>query len=81
MFCMHWLASYRHAYFVSQHVHIDTYHVIVIVVGFFRESFSGLEQGPGHAVQVGYQKGAQVASQNLVFNVMSIPGTAGKIYA
>ena len=37
-----------------------------------------MEQGPGHSVQVGYQKGADIARQNLVFTVRSTPGTASK---
>ena len=48
------------------------------VFGFFQDSFIGLEQGPGHSVQVGYQKGAQVAAQDLAFNVVSTPGTASE---
>ena len=48
------------------------------VFGFFQDSFIGLEQRPGHLVQVGYQKGAQVAAQNFIFNVVNIPGTASE---
>ena len=48
------------------------------VVGFFNTSFSGVEQGPGHNLPVGYKKGAAVANQNLVFNVRSTPGTASE---
>ena len=48
------------------------------VVGFIDASFSGVEQGPGHNVPVGYQKGATVANQNLIFNVRSTPGTASE---
>ena len=49
-----------------------------VVVGFFKDSFSGVEQGPGHSVQVGYKKGADVARQNLRFTVQSTPGTASR---
>lgn len=52
-----------------------------IVVGFFNDSYSGVEQGPGHSVPVGYQKGAQVDRQNLIFNVVSTPGTASELTA
>ena len=38
----------------------------------------GIEQGPGHMVQVGYQKGADEAQTNMVLNVMSRPGTASE---
>ena len=48
------------------------------VVGFIDASFSGVEQGPGYNVLVGYQKGAAVAGQNLVFNVISTPDTASE---
>ena len=48
------------------------------VVGFINASFSGVEQGPLHALPVGYKKGAEVATQNLVFNVISTPGTASE---
>ena len=48
------------------------------VVGFIDASFSGVEQGPGHNVLVGYKKGAAVANQNLVFDVISTPGTASE---
>ena len=46
------------------------------VVGFLNASFSGVEQGPGHSVPVGYLKGGTIAGQNLIFDVTSIPGTA-----
>ena len=54
------------------------HYLLRIVLGFFRDSFSGIEQGPGHSVQVGYQKGAQVFRQNLVFRVLSTQGTASE---
>ena len=37
-----------------------------------------MEQGPGHMVQAGYQKGAAQARQNLVFDVVDTPGTASE---
>ena len=37
-----------------------------------------MEQGPGHIVQAGYQKGAQQAALNLVFDVVDTPGTASE---
>ena len=49
-----------------------------IVVGFFEDSFIGVEQGPDHLVQVGYQKGAQIFRQNLEFNIVNTPGTASE---
>ena len=49
-----------------------------IVFGFFQDSFTGVEQGPGHMVQAGYQKGAAQAGQNIVFHIMATPGTASK---
>ena len=51
---------------------------INVVVGFFHDSFSGVEQGPGHSVPVGYLKGGQVAGQNLVFDVINTLGTASE---
>ena len=48
------------------------------VVGFINASFSGVEQGPGHSVPVGYLKGGTIAGQNLVFDVTSTPGTASE---
>ena len=52
--------------------------LLSIVFGFFQDSFSGVEQGPGHMVQAGYQKGAAQAGQNLVFSVVDTPGTASE---
>ena len=49
-----------------------------IVFGFFNDSFVGVEQGQGHTVQAGYQKGAQSAGTNLVFDVTNTPGTASE---
>ena len=51
---------------------------IKIVFGFFNDSFVGEEQGQGHTVQVGYQKGAASAATNLIFSVINIPGTASE---
>ena len=48
------------------------------VVGFIDPSFSGFEQGPGHSVRVGYLKGGTIAGQNLVFDILSTPGTASE---
>ena len=45
---------------------------INVVIGFINNSFSGVEQGPGHSVPVGYRKGS---GQNLVFNVGNVPGS------
>ena len=53
-------------------------YVLYSVVGFLNASFSGLEQGPGHSVPVGYLKGGTVAGQNLVFDVRSTQGTASE---
>ena len=52
--------------------------LLCIVLGFFQDSFTGVEKGPRHSVQVGYQKGAQVFRQNLVFRVQSTPDTASE---
>ena len=54
------------------------FYIKYIVFGFLQDSFSGIEQGPGHMVEVGYQKGAEQAGVNLILNVMSIPGTASE---
>ena len=51
---------------------------VPIVVGFINTTFSGVEQGPRHSIQVGYQKGAAIARKNLVFNVQNTPGTASE---
>ena len=37
-----------------------------------------MERGQRYTVQVGYLKGAASAGTNLVFNVISIPGTASE---
>ena len=47
-----------------------------VVVGFLNNSFSGVEQGPGHSAPVGYKKGSgSNLVSNLVFNVGNIPGS------
>ena len=51
---------------------------IKIVFGFFQDSFIGVEQGQGHTVQAGYQKGAAFTATNLVFTVMDTPSTASE---
>ena len=51
----------------------------IVVFGFFNESFVGSEQGQGHTVKAGYQKGATLAQTNMVFNVIDIPGTASEL--
>ena len=48
------------------------------VVGFINDTFSGVEQGPGYLVPVGYLKGGAVAGQNLVFDVENTPVTASE---
>ena len=52
--------------------------IYAIVFGFFNDSFTGVEQGPGHMVQAGYQKGAAQAGENLVFNIQFTDGTASE---
>ena len=47
--------------------------------GFFQDSFTGVEQESGYTVQVGYQKGAQVAAQDLEFTVVATDVTASKL--
>ena len=49
-----------------------------IVFGFLQDSFTGVEQVEDHVVQVGYQKGADIAQRNLLFSVRSTEGTAGE---
>jgi hypothetical protein len=49
-----------------------------VVFGFLQDSFVGMEQGPGYTVEVGYQKGAELARTNLVLSVVSVPGTASE---
>ena len=46
------------------------------VYGWFNDSLTGVEQGPGISVPVGYQKGAAQARQNFVFNIIDQPVTA-----
>ena len=50
----------------------------IIVVGFYEDSFSGSELTYFHIVWVGYQKGAELAGQNLFFYIVDIPGTASE---
>ena len=47
-----------------------------LVFGFFQDSFTGIEQGPGHTVQAGWQKGAAQAGVNLVLNLVNTGITA-----
>ena len=49
-----------------------------VVVGFINTTFSGVERGRSHLIQVGYQKGATIARQNFLFNVQDTPGTASE---
>ena len=52
---------------------------MVIVFGFFQDSFIGVEQELGYTVLAGYQKGAEVAGQNLELLVTTSDGTASKL--
>jgi hypothetical protein len=54
---------------------------MLVVVGFLNATFSGFEQGPAYSMPVGYLKGGTIAGQNLVFNVISTPGTASQFTA
>lgn len=73
-----------HGYHTFLCVHINSFILslamaqkfITAVFGWLQESFSGIEQGPAHALQAGYRKGKETAAQNLVFNVTNLPGTA-----
>ena len=57
----------------------STYCTIYSVFGFLNDSFSGVEQRPGHSVPVGYLKGAsQGPSRNIPFDVTDIPSTASE---
>ena len=47
--------------------------------GLNKESFTGVKQQSGYAVQAGYQKGVDVAAKNLSFLVMAMDGTASKL--
>ena len=49
-----------------------------VVFGFFNDSYIGVEQGQGHTIQAGYQKGAASAGTLLLFNVVDIPDTASE---
>ena len=49
-----------------------------LVFGFLNDSFTGVEQGQSHSVQVGYRKGADSAQANLVLNVRHTEGTASE---
>ena len=49
-----------------------------LVFGFFQDTFTGLEQGPGHTVLAGWQKGAAQSGVNLVFNVINTGITASE---
>ena len=55
--------------------------MLCIVLGFLSTTFSGVEQGPPHLVQVGYQKGGQIARKGLPFDIVYIGGTASKFVA
>ena len=59
------------------HILLDN---IIIVVGFYEDSFSGSELTYFHFVRVGYQKGAELAEQDLFFYIVDIPGTASECY-
>ena len=52
---------------------------MVIVFGFFQDSFIEVEQELGYTVLAGYQKGADVAGEDLELLVMSTDGTASKL--
>ena len=51
---------------------------MLLVFGFLQDSYSGIEQGPAHMVEVGYQKGAEQVGASLILNVVSVPGTASE---
>ena len=83
-------AQEEHVVCIGEYVHEADHYIIYcndpnllfllrqIVFGFFQDSFTGVEQGSGHMVQAGYQKGAAQAGQNLVFDVVDTPGTASE---
>lgn len=52
----------------------------VIVLGWYNDSFTGVEQELAYTLQIGYQKGAAQLGQNLVFTVKVVPNQAGKKY-
>ena len=63
------------------HFNVEISPNIIIVFGFFQDSFTGVEQEQGHTVQAGWQKGAAEAGVNLIFNVVNTPGTASEFTA
>ena len=48
------------------------------VIGFLEGSFSGVEQRQPYVVQIGYQKGAEIARQDFEFDVGYIEDTASE---
>ena len=52
---------------------------MVIVFGFFQDSFIGVEQEFGYTVKAGYQKGAEVGGQDLELLITTSDGTASKL--
>ena len=47
------------------------YNIIVLVFGFFEESYVGIEEGPSQTVMAGWQKGAEQGGANLIFDVVN----------
>jgi hypothetical protein len=42
---------------------------VLLVFGWFQDSYTGLEQEKDHTMMAGYKKGAQAVGDNLVFMV------------
>ena len=62
---------YMAVYFQMSHNHT--------VFGWFQDTFSGMERGLRHSLQVGYQKGASHVNNHLQFDVVSRVGSASKL--
>ena len=50
------------------------------VLGFFEESFTGVEQTEPYEIQVGYSKVRSGSAQQLTFTVITTNGTASKLH-
>lgn len=51
--------------------------IIISVYGWFQDSFAGVEQNSNHLIEVGYKKGAQNASLDLLFLTTTQPTLSG----
>ena len=51
------------------------------MLGFFQESFSGVERAEPYEIQVGYIKVRDGTAQSLTFTVGATGGTASKLHS